>query len=203
MIANSNCLRWRWERENVVSVTLNERVIECIAGTVAQLRSGELLATAMNMWKVYVWRIGEQNARPLNNSGNAFDATLLSVFENVLGREELLALTFNNRGWMGLFAIEHDKLVLVQLVELGFHPFAMLWIASKQTLLVSNSFQNEKQIFALRVSARTAFANNVTLEGRVNIRVHSWCLLRDHSGNEKNVVLVDVKSISLMKFELG
>ena len=188
--------------ENIFSVTLNEMRASCSSGSVVELLSGELVATAIKTWELYVWRIGEQNARPLSYRGNDFDATALSVLENVLGRDELLALTFWNSECLGLFAIEQNELVLVHLVELEFIPFTMLWIASKETLLVSDSSHNHKQIFALRVTSRNSFADYVTLEGRVNIRVLSWCAVGDHTGNEKTAVLFDSHTHSLMKFEL-
>ena len=189
--------------EERISVTFNDSTLDwCNWGTVAELRSGELVAKTSAMRTVIVWKMGEQITRQLSIPVEDYYLCSLSVLENVLGKEELIALAFYSNKSIGLFEIEQNKLVLVRIIQLEFGPFWMLWIASKQTLLVSDWNGNKKELFALRLTDNAAFPDNVTLEGCTKIYVRSWCVLRDHAGNEKILMVFDYYTDSIMKFEL-
>ena len=190
-------------KEERISETFNETTIGwCDWGSVAELRSGELIAKTFKMRNVHVWKIGEQNARPLSIPVEDFYGGSLSVLENVLGKEELIALAFYSNKSIGLFAIDQSKLDLVRIILLEFSPVSMLWIVSKQMLFVSDRNYNKKEIFAVRLTRIAAFPDNVTLEGRTNINVLCWCALGHHSGDEKSVVLFDANTKHLLNFQL-
>ena len=46
------------------------------------------------------------------------------------------------------------------------------------------------------------YSDNIALYGQMDIIVYCWCLLQDHNGNEKTIILIDGLTKSLMKFEL-
>ena len=106
-----------WEmgnREKKVSVKLNDTRHVCSWRSVIELHSRELVAKVVEMRNLHVWNMEEQNARPLSIPCGYYMTCAMSVLKNVLGREELLELSFCYDNSIGIFAIEQSKIVLVR-----------------------------------------------------------------------------------------
>ena len=191
------------KKKKIDSVTFKDDGDSCLSVSFVELHSGEIVVNVGYRWIALVWKIGDQNTRPLTTPSGSYITIDMNVLENVLGRGEVLALLFWRPRMVGIYAIEQNNLVLVQILALEFVPFSMLWIASKHTLLVADGNGNNKEMFALRLTHHDAFPDKVTFEGYTNIRVRSWCVLPDLTGNEEKIILFDKNTNSLMKFHLA
>ena len=76
----------------------------------------------------------------------------------------------------------------------------LLWIASKQTLLVSNIDVNAGEMCALHVTEGEVTSQTVTLDGVQDIVVRSWSVLRDKTGggSEHALALFDATTRSVV-----
>ena len=182
---------------------LDETTEGVCLGRLLELCSGELVARAYAMMNVHVWRRGDQTARKLHIPCEHYQTYGMCVMENVLGKQEIIALAFYDGKSIGMFAIEQNNLVSIKFIQLEFLPYRLWWIASKQTLLVSKDGGNTGEMCALRVTESDMTSQIATLDGVDHINVSSWCVLRDETGGgcEHALALFDYNTMSVMKFE--
>ena len=150
-----------------------------------------------------VWRACEPGARQFHIPGGECQLAGMAVMEDVLDGDEMLALAFWNKKSIGFFSIQLSGLVQVRDVQLEFNPYALLWIAGKQTLLIGDRNGNDEQICALRVTDCDVTSYTVTLEGKQRFAVLRWCVLPDMRGNESAIAIYDCESSSVKLFELA
>ena len=173
-----------------------------LKGRMVELKSG-LGVILEDPSILHIWRVGDAAILDFPIPDCNYETSGMCVMENVLGREEVLALAFWQHNSIGLFAIEMSGLVLVRQKELEFSPYGLLWIASKRTLLICNNLENKEEMYALRMMECDFTSYNVTLDLKRSIEVLSWCVLPENNGNEKTIAIFDCKSYAVMIFEMA
>ena len=150
---------------------------------------------------IQVWRLCEQEAREFHIPCCESKIVGLCAMEDSLGRQDLFAVTFSNHS-IRIFAILLNRLVKYRDLQLEFIPSRLLWLDSKQTLLISDKGWVPDELCALRVTGRGVTKYNVTIEDNQGFEVKLWCVLADRQGTEKGIAIFDCRSNSLKIFDM-
>ena len=183
-------------------ITLDETTEYVSGGSLLERRSGELLAKANKMLNILALKQGEKSARVLRIPDENKFTTGMALMENLLEREELLALVFLYGKAIGIFSLEENGLGKVDHINLQFYPYEILCIASKQTLLVSNHDGNKGALCVLRLKRDRFTINQILLGYKEQINILSWTAFRDKSGPDQRLALFDDDTRNLLLFEL-
>ena len=173
--------------------------------SICELENAMLLATYCPLQHIYVFS-GSEHPRPLripkivNEDSDAnlhFSMTTLKNPQKS-GIRELIAMTFRNEKELVLYEIGENELIQNSSFKLDFKPTRLLWIPSRESLLVSSDRTTNR-------IGKLTFNEGVTNE-KLNIdrpvEVECWALNKNSQGIEAGVLVFDSneKSLDLFAF---
>ena len=172
------------------------------SGRLVEMKCG--LAMILNPVNILrVWQVGHPGVREFKIPGCDYETAGMCVMENVLGKEEVLALGCWVRSGIELFSFESNLLVKLRHIQIKYNPLGLLWIESKRTLLIGDNAENKGEMCGFKVTDRKMKSYKMKLDGNNTITILGWCVLHEESLNEKAIAIFDEKSKSLKKLKLA
>ena len=170
-------------------------------GVIAQMKSG-VAVIQRGTSIIQVWQFADPAVHEFNIPDGDSQVAGMCSMENVLGKQELLALAFSNKKSIEFYAIELNGLVKVRNVLVECDPFGLLWLEGKQTLFIGDNDGNVHELCAMHVSDRDVTSYKVKIDDKESFEVLSWCVLLDKHGNEKTIALFDYQCNAVKIFDL-
>ena len=170
-----------------------------VNGRLGVFQNGTIIASIKGLNALRVWIPEQQKITALPLPQGKLASAGMSLLLERGQREELIAMIPRNINSVDVFRMQPNALELLQSIQLMFKPDLLLYIQSRETLLISEN-EGNKNIHAVRIP-EWANVEEIAFTSKPE-GIGSWCCLNDAKSPESAVLLFNLSEYNLMKFAI-